>query len=115
MIIGIGTDIVQVNRIRPSVIPKVLSIEEKERMDSFLSDLRKAEFLAGRFAAKEAIKKALPQYEKFSNLNELVILNDNEGMPYLAKPVFEDKKIWISISHERKYATAVCVIEKIEK
>lgn len=115
MIIGIGTDIVKIIRIRPSVIRKVLSEEEIERMSTFVSEQRKQEFLAGRFAAKEAMKKAMPHFEKFKSMTEIVISNDETGAPYLKSPVYDDKKIHISISHEREFATGLCVIESIEK
>lgn len=114
MIIGIGTDIVKVSRIHQNIVNKVLSEEEKERMDSFLSDLRKMEFLAGRFAAKEAMKKAMPFFENFKSMTELVIMNDETGQPYLKSPVYKDKIIHISISHEREFAIGLCVIEKSE-
>jgi len=111
MIIGIGTDIVKISRIRPSIVKKVLSAPEIEKMDSFVSEQRKIEFLAGRFAAKESIKKALPTFENFSSMTELVILNKDNGAPYLSQPVFDDKVIHLSISHERDYAVGFCIVE----
>ncbi|MGD9909461.1 MAG: holo-ACP synthase [Candidatus Izemoplasmatales bacterium] len=114
MIIGIGTDIVKITRVRPSIVRKVLSPEETAQMESFVSEQRKIEFLAGRFAVKEAIKKAMPSFEKFSSMTELVILNTEAGAPYLSSPVFEDKVIHLSISHEREYAIGLCVVERKE-
>ncbi len=114
MIIGVGTDIVKIARVRLSIVKKVLSAEEIERMNSFISDARKIEFLSGRFAAKEAMKKALPHFDKFKSMNELIIANDETGAPYLKSPVYDDKLIFISISHERDYAIGLCIVEKVE-
>ncbi|MDD3477378.1 MAG: holo-ACP synthase [Candidatus Izemoplasmatales bacterium] len=111
MIVGVGVDIVLISRIRESIIEKVLSSEEKQKMASFASDSRKREFLAGRFAVKEAIKKALLEYEGFHSMNELIVVNDKNGRPELISPVFSDKVVHLSISHERQYAVGLCVVE----
>ena len=57
MIKGIGTDIVDIERVRKamseSFLSKVLSEEEIEKASS-MKEERKVQFVAGRFAAKEA-------------------------------------------------------------
>lgn len=111
MIIGVGIDIVQVSRISESIRNKVLSQEEIHLYESFGSYKRQREFLAGRFAVKEAMKKAFPQYEGFHSMNELVVLNSESGQPYLKFPLFEDKSVFLSISHENEFAVGLCVIE----
>ena len=63
MIKGIGLDIVEINRIstladrQPRFLQRILTDSEMEELSS-LKGSRKAEFLAGRFAAKEAFAKA---------------------------------------------------------
>lgn len=118
MITGIGTDITDISRIKKLIdehslkfLNKVLSIEEIESMKGDNPE----SFTAGRFAAKEAIVKALGESFDFSQLS---ILNDKKGKPYVANPefIFSDAKstyLHISISHEKSYATAMAVIEKI--
>ena len=57
MIKGIGIDIVEIARIELNIASKVLSKEEMSLFDD-MSLVRKREFLAGRFAIKEALYKA---------------------------------------------------------
>lgn len=111
MITGIGTDIVEIARVRKAIsesfMHKVLSEEEFERAMSF-SEERRIQFLAGRFAAKESIIKCLSDHE-IPNMNDLNIINDEKGKPMIS---YKDYKILISISHERNYATAVAILEE---
>ncbi len=62
MIKGIGTDIIELERIRKSLenkkmIGRILHPKEIELYDSFESEKRKVEFFAGRFCVKEAFSK----------------------------------------------------------
>ncbi len=119
MVKSIGIDIVEVERITKDIKrygdrfvkrilgPGELSLYEK-RYD-------KEQFISGRFAAKEAVIKALGQYLKDKPpFNEIQILNDNTGQPKLHISKEITKKIGqaiclISITHEKKYAAAVAV------
>lgn len=112
MIAGIGTDIVKISRVKLKLSEKILSIEETEIYESFSSESRKQEYLAGRFAIKEALTKAFASTRYFFAFTDIVILNDEEGRPYLKKPEINDLEIWLSISHEREYALAFCLLEK---
>jgi len=64
LIAGIGTDIVEIGRIEKAIrknvkfMDKVFSKEEKQYLES--RNMR-PEYVAGRFAAKEAVSKALVQ------------------------------------------------------
>ena len=119
MIIGIGTDIVQIDRIgrafslRPEkFMQKILAAEEIEKMP--LS--REIEYLAKRFAAKEAISKALGSGMRLGvRFRDILILSDLEtGQPLVqlrgrAKQQASKKginRILISISDEKEYAMA---------
>ena len=109
--LGIGIDIVEIDRIKKQIdnkrfVEMVLSSEEIERFNNF-SDIRKTEFLAGRFAAKEAIIKCLSDYENV-NMNSLNITNNEKGKPEIK---YKDYIILLSISHERHYAVAIASLE----
>lgn len=122
MVHAIGLDIVEVERIRKDIeqygdkfINRILNKKELESYDKrFDKDL----FLAGRFAAKEAIIKALG---KFLNdrppYTDLQVLNDNTGQPYFKLPdeilqKLKNAVILLSISHEKNYAAAMVVISE---
>lgn len=124
MVRSIGIDIVEVDRIRKDVdqfgkrfVSRILGVNElviyNERHD-------KLQFLAGRFAAKEAVIKALGQYlENRPAYNAIEVFNNPSGMPELSLPpdIREELKratCLISISHEKNYAAAVAIIEEIK-
>lgn len=113
MIKGVGTDIVQISRLTEKIAHKVLSAKELEAYNGFNAESRKREYLAGRFAAKEALLKALPKEYRNINLTEIVIINDSEGKPRLESPSFPKMSVVLSIAHERDVAIAFCVLETI--
>ena len=108
--IGIGTDIVENERVRKalneSFMKKVLSKEEMERAGEFRND-RLIAFVAGRFAAKEAIIKCLSDYE-LPIMTDLNITNNEKGKPEIS---YKNYRILISISHEHNYSIAVASLE----
>jgi holo-[acyl-carrier protein] synthase len=87
------------------------------QLEIYNARARSAEFLAGRFAAKEALYKAAGAAN--FGFQDATILNDDKGRPYLAQSrvCFEtiglDSRTaaHISISHERDYAVAFVVLE----
>lgn len=108
---GIGTDIVKISRIEKALnnqkFINVLSSREKciyERINI----CRKSEWLAGRFAAKEAIFKALSKFISM-NISDIEILESLNGAPSCKIDGFS---VEISISHEKEYAIAFAVIIK---
>ncbi len=111
MISGIGVDIVRIDRAVADLANRVLSCEEREIYLEFKADSRKQEFLAGRFAAKEALIKAFQSKDIVYGFRDWVIVNDPEGKPFLKSPVIEGYSVFLSISHEREYAVALCVVE----
>ena len=73
------------------------------------------ESLAGKFAAKEAIKKILiNQGISISHLKEIEILNDKNGKPFVNSSLLEriNGKIKISISHDGGFAIAIAIMDK---
>ena len=114
MIAGTGIDIVNINRIRKNLneygekfIAKILSEKEIRK----IPPAGKEEYIAGRFAVKEALVKASGLTLTFSNIS---ILNDENGKPYIAEITgsLVNKKIHISISHDTDYAAAFVIIEE---
>lgn len=122
MIYGIGTDIIEVSRIDSNIIKhgqkfldKVFTIEEQIYCKTFRHS---AKNFAGRFAAKEAVVKALGTgISDGLTWLDIEILNDLNGKPYLVisnplKERYENPNIQLSISHCNEYATAVAIWSK---
>jgi holo-[acyl-carrier protein] synthase len=113
MIKGIGIDIVEIERIEKMdhldrFIERILSKKEQELYYSFQGQNRKSQFLAGRFAAKEAYSKAYGTGIGELRFNDIIVLNDDLGKPYI---VSERNNVHLSISHSDHYAVATVVIE----
>lgn len=107
MIENIGIDIVENKRInlRINFLNKVLSYSELEKFNQLNSKQAKKEFVAGRWAVKEAIIKTLSSNEKIT-MNSLDIGYNNQTPVIVNK---EFKNILISISHEKKYSVGMAV------
>lgn len=102
----IGCDIVENKRLidkSDKFIDLVLTEKEKQ----LYNQRNKVEFLSGRFAAKEAIMKCLPNTKELK-FTDIEILNDESGKPYCNIEDIED----ISISHEKEYTIAVALYNK---
>ena len=121
----IGTDIVECARIRdalqrhPEQFPKIAFTDE-EIAAAPENEASRIAYFSGRWAAKEAIAKALGcGFGSRCAWQELTIRNLPGGAPVAelsgnALETFRSlgaKSLQISISHERNYATAVALIE----
>jgi len=117
MIKGIGIDLIELDRIQTVMkknsrfIRRVLTDKEMELYQNLQSDSRKLEFLAGRFAAKEAFSKAAGTGIGTLSFQDITISQEENGAPFLQAKGYEDKHIFISISHSRDYCVAQAVIE----
>lgn len=122
MILGIGIDIVEVERLR-----------KHQHNDGFLKRiLHPDEYLyirqtggdpymlaAARFAAKEAFGKALGTGLKRMRLSEIRVAHDRNHKPFLelegkaAEKLksIGGKRVHLSLSHEQHYASAIVIIE----
>lgn len=120
MIIGIGTDIAETERIKKALAnerfrARVYSPAEREYCEGRGAHTMAS--YAARWAAKEAIGKALGCGITGGELSELEILPGENGKPYVrlgkgwAAMLPAGAKIHISLSHAKLYATAQCVIE----
>ena len=131
MIIGIGTDIIQIQRIEkilmkyPTLfIEKYFSKKEFEKYkDLNLTTKQIASKYAKLFSAKEAFVKALGIGFRFGiNLKDIQILSNKLGKPYIeingATKEYIDKNFgknlhfYLSLSDDYPSAVAFVVIEK---
>jgi holo-[acyl-carrier protein] synthase len=117
MILGIGLDLVELDRIEKAYnrsrkfAERILTKGELAIFDT-LSVSRQIEFLAGRFAAKEAYSKAVGTgIGQGCELHQIEVLKDESGKPVL---YFEGEVVngFISITHTRQVAAAQVVLMK---
>lgn len=112
--IGIGCDLVEVERIRKAVTrfgDRFLKrIFTEEELSYSLSKVNSFEHLAARFAAKEAVYKAVSSYteEKVSWL-DISVKNDQKGRPSVKLEFHPDIRVELSLSHTKSLAQAVAV------
>jgi holo-[acyl-carrier protein] synthase len=112
MILGVGIDICQNNRVKLELAKKILNDKELVKFNEIKLDSSKIEYLSGRFAVKEALIKAFSSSGETVYMKDLIILNDETGRPYLDFPKFEGVKIHVSLSHERDYSVGFAILEK---
>jgi len=115
MILGSGIDIIEVDRIQKAVerwgdefLNHVFTPVEIEHARKFQFPYR---HYAGRFAAKEAIFKAMGKPDL--SWQDVSIINDPSGKPVCQynNIVFKNRLL-ISISHSRDYAVASAIVEE---
>ena len=85
-IFGVGTDIIRVSRVKNSLKNKlfVSRIFNNEEVSKCNKNLNRSNCFAKRFAAKEAFSKALGTgIAKGIKFNEIVILNEKNGKPFI--------------------------------
>ena len=117
MKISCGTDIIEIKRIKESIeelgdkfLNHVYTDKEIKYCESKKS--QKYQHYAARFAAKEAVFKAISGRLKNKyaiGWKNIEVINDDNGTPYiyfLDTEIKEIEEIDISISHCKAYATA---------
>jgi holo-[acyl-carrier protein] synthase len=117
MIKGIGIDLVELERIQELVsdrfIERILSEAEIKEYKNLAHEQVKLEFLGGRFAAKEALFKAIAVGPGNTNFKDFSILHEPSGKPYVVSQFFKNGEIIsISITHTDQYAAAFVIIEE---
>lgn len=112
--VGIGIDVVEINRFKqipyakkPSFYKKIFTMNE---INYCLKFNESHTHFAGKFAAKEALKKSI---SKNVNMLDIEIIYSHD------KPVIKLKKnnnykFKLSISHEKKVAVAVIISQKLK-
>ncbi len=124
MILGIGIDIIEVERIRASLErfgerfgQRILLPAE---MEYCLSHKHPAPFVAARFAAKEAISKAFGTgIGAQLGWQDMEIAHKDSGEPFVilhgkGEKLFQSRKakqLLVSISHTEQYAAVVAILE----
>ncbi len=119
MIIGLGTDIIELERMaracrKDFFKEKAFTQEERRQAGDRIS------FLAGNFAAKESLVKALGTGFRGIALSDVEVLRDERGKPYIrlynkALQLYrqlECSAVHVSISNTRDYACASVILEK---
>ncbi len=125
-VIGLGTDIVNINRIKKiyskygnQFLNKILTESEK-KSEKKLSRFKNVSTIAKRFAAKEAISKAIGY--GFSNgihFKDIEIYNDENGKPYanlngkaktIVNKISKKYNIFLTLSDDKPWAVATALI-----
>lgn len=119
MIHGIGTDIIEIERIQQAIdrhgIRFINKIFTKKEQAYASKHQPSSGVYAGRFAAKEAVIKALGTgFRDGISFIDIEIINDANGKPsvHLSDQLqkrFPKANILISISHCKEYATAFAI------
>ena len=121
MIIGLGTDIIEIERVQKAVGKKFFRDNVFTELEQRYCESRgknSAASYAARFAAKEAFFKAMGT-GIVTRLTDVEVVKDERGAPKInlrgrALALAKEKsveKISLSLSHSREFATAVCLVE----
>ncbi|MEC0226033.1 MULTISPECIES: holo-ACP synthase [Paenibacillus] len=128
MIIGVGTDLVEIARLRKMLegssgerfLERILTPQERELAQQRRGRL--AEFASGRFAAKEAIVKAIGcGIGKQIGFQDIEVLPDALGKPIcsvreealLRAGLKGSHRLHISITHTETMAAAYAIVEEL--
>ena len=116
--ISIGTDIVKVSRIKGLLTTKeerfLNKIFTEEEISYCNSHSNPEIHFSGKYAAKEAVKKALLSNDLIEHisLKDIKILNRDNKVRYVVIDNIMDLNYNVSISHEEEYAIAFALIQK---
>ncbi len=118
-VLGLGNDIVEISRVRQGIerhgqhfLNRLFTHREQDYCYKFKDPVP---HFAGRFAAKEAISKALGTgFGAQLSWHDIEILNDDHGKPEIVlsesvKKNFNNPHLHVSISHSTDNATAVAI------
>jgi holo-[acyl-carrier protein] synthase len=127
MIIGVGIDLVDISRFDKMLnkkddllIERMLSDNERSAFMALTGERRRAEWLAGRFAAKEALMKALGlALPEGIGMRDIEVMPNSLGRPLLVLSAAVQQQMeypytcHLSITHTATTAGAVVVIEQV--
>ncbi len=121
MIIGIGVDIIEIDRIKSSIEKFGDAFLKKIFTDGEIEYCRdkgsKYTHYAGRFAAKEAVYKAMSQFIPDLWWKDIEVINDDQGRPSIRKFgkiqefLGKNYELMISISHSHRDAVCYAVLQ----
>lgn len=116
MIKGMGVDILDLDRVKRLIekgdgfAQKVLTPAEYQQYQKY-SGRRKVEYLGGRFSCKESFSKAWGTgLGKEVGFQDVETLQNKLGQPIMTATKFSGK-IWVSISHEKRYVITQVLLE----
>jgi holo-[acyl-carrier protein] synthase len=126
LIIGVGIDLVDISRFDKMLnkkddllIERLLSDNERSAFMALTGDRRRAEWLAGRFAAKEALMKALGlALPEGIGMRDIEVIPDSLGRPLIVLSAAVQQQLkspytcHLSITHTATTAGAFVVIEQ---
>lgn len=123
LIQGLGTDIIEIERIRSALndhgdrfLERLFTTDERTYCSRYADPVP---HFAGRFAAKEAVVKALGTGIRLEvTWHEIEIINDPQGKPEVflsprLRNLFPNSNLFLSISHCHAYATATAILTEI--
>lgn len=125
MLIGVGTDILRVSDILSSSLKENDPFFKKTYAAEEVEQARQREvpayYYATRFAGKEAVFKCMGIHSDGITLNEIVIIDDENGQPHVTlegkfKEAAREKNIGevlISLSYDKDYAVAYAAAQSL--
>lgn len=115
MVVGVGIDIIEIDKIKNSIekwkdsfLNRVFNSEELENIPKGKMYYQR---IAARFAAKEAVIKAISKEYPMA-LTDMFILNKENGAPYCKFKKDIEIDIFLSITHIEDYAVACAVAQE---
>ena len=114
-ILGIGTDIIEISRIKDGIekyrsfLEKIFCAEEIKYIKSKATPYQTA---AGYFCAKEAVSKALGTGFRGIGHKDIYVFNDEKGKPCVKVEKYPKISFMLTISHCNDYATATAIAIK---
>lgn len=118
--LSIGVDIEEVSRFRNKTLEKdrhfLDSVFTKKELEYCFSNGKNAQHLCGKFCAKEAFIKAIAELDISIKLNQIEILNTENGKPYFnLPPSFSNYDCKLSISHTKNNAVAFVIVPAVKE
>jgi holo-[acyl-carrier protein] synthase len=117
MIIGHGIDLQEISAIEKAYnknskfAERILTTNEFVVFSQLKNHKRKIEFLAGRWAGKEAFSKALGTGIGQVGFKDIEILPNEKGAPYINQATFQGN-VYISLTHSGNFAQASVILEE---
>lgn len=127
VIVGIGMDLVDTSQIEQMLhkesrpfIQSLLTSREMDIVEKVGDERRRAEWIAGRYAAKEALLKALGlQRGEGIGMQDIEVLPESSGRPYCHLSAHVIQRIGfpvvcnLTITHTASTAGAMVVVERV--
>jgi len=115
MIVGVGIDMIKIEKLESAIDKWGNSFQDRvfnaEELENIARGKMYYQRLAARFAAKEAVIKAISKEYPLA-LTDIMILNKENGAPYCKFKKDIGIDIFLSITHIEDYAVACAVAQK---